>query len=459
MEIQKRIKHLSGLVAVFIALLLFKNFGSFEDASWTKLWILLVMILLASVGLSLIFNKKQYGLNIARIFSGILFVFSGFVKAVDPLGSKYKFIDYFEAWGMDFFNPTALTFGVILGAVELVVGLALLFKVFPKLNTWLALLFMVGFTPITLYLALQENLTGQELVHDCGCFGDALILTNWQTFVKNIFILIPVLISFFFRNKMEDVLTKNKAIKVMAVFVLASVGLSLYALQHLPPIDFRPFKVGTKIVCLDCLGIEDEPEVQVFQYAKFKNLQTGEIQEFDIINNYPDYNVWEYIVEQEIRVVEVPIEKEEVKAEDEITLLDSISQKNPIHKVSKFYWQLGETDHTCNILLDTSYVFLLVAYDINIASIDEVDDIKKTQEFAQSKGYEFFLTSASLEEDLQKFFDKTKLQIPVLSADDIEQKMHVRATPGLILLKDGVIINKWHHNDIPTVEEFGEICK
>lgn len=161
MDITKRIIHLSGLVSVFIALLLFKVYGNFEDATWTKLWILLGMILLAAVGLTLIFNKKNYALNAARIFSGILFIFSGFVKAVDPLGSKYKFIDYFEAWGMDFMAPTALTFGIILSTLELVVGIALLFKIFPKLNSFLALAFMALFTPVTFYLALQENISGQ----------------------------------------------------------------------------------------------------------------------------------------------------------------------------------------------------------------------------------------------------------------------------------------------------------
>src|SRR5690606_24212906 len=158
------------------------------------LWLLLVLIACASLGFAFLFVKKSYPVHIARIFSGILFVFSGFVKAVDPLGSKYKFIDYFHAWGLDFLDPTALTFGLILCTNEVVVGLMLLWNLFPRISSLLALIFMIGFTPITLYLAVQENITGAELVHDCGCFGDALVLTNWQTFVKNIFILIPVVI-------------------------------------------------------------------------------------------------------------------------------------------------------------------------------------------------------------------------------------------------------------------------
>src|SRR5690554_4335036 len=152
MDIKKRIFHVFGLIGVFVSLLLFKSFSNFEDATWEKLWVFILMILLCSVGLALIFNTKKYVLHSARIFSGILFIFSGFVKAVDPLGSKYKFIDYFAAWGLDFLEPTALTFGIILSTIELVVGLMLLFKIFPKISSLLALLFMIGFTPVTLYL-------------------------------------------------------------------------------------------------------------------------------------------------------------------------------------------------------------------------------------------------------------------------------------------------------------------
>ena len=270
---KKRIVFFIGLIFMFLSLSIFANFGTFEDASWTKLWVLIAMILSASVGLAFVFNPQQFWLNTCRYFAGILFFFSGFVKADDPLGSKYKFIDYFEAWGIDdIFAPAALTLGIVLSIIELLVGLALLFKIFPKWSSLGALIFMVIFIPITLYLALQQNISGKELVHDCGCFGDALILTNWQTFVKNIIIVIPVLISFIFHKRFDDLIADKFSYIILGVFTTSILGLSVYALRHLPPIDFRPYKVGVQLVCDKCgNGVSKDSNYTEFHYAYFKN--------------------------------------------------------------------------------------------------------------------------------------------------------------------------------------------
>jgi len=448
MNTKNRIVHLSGLVAVFIGLVLFRNFGSFEDASWTKLWMLLIMILFASVGLSLIFNKKQYVLNTARIFSGILFIFSGFVKAVDPLGSKYKFIDYFQAWGMDFLEPSALTFGIILSTLELVVGVALLFRILPKLSSFLGFAFMVFFTPVTLYLALQQNISGKELVHDCGCFGDALVLTNWQTFVKNLLILIPVFFAFFYRKRLLPVVDKNKSIKLMIVFVLISLGLSIYALKHLPPIDYRPYKVGTKLICEACQK-NKEVDVEEYMYAKFKHTESGEVKEFEIMHSWPTDTNWEYVTPQEPRKVVV---------EPEVEVVDTLVKEKSF-TIEQFMFMKGQEDYTCNVVKDTNYVFLFVAYNVNEASLDAKDVINNVYNWAHEKNYNFYGASSSLDGDIEKYSSKANIQFPFLGCDDIPLKTIVRANPGLVILKDGVVIDKWHYNDIPSIEELEHICK
>lgn len=439
---KKRIYFFTGLTALFISLAIFADFSSFEDATWTKLWVLLGMILCSSAGMSLIFNQDKVLLNIGRYFSGILFTFSGFVKAVDPLGSKYKFIDYFEAWGIDdIFAPTALTLGIILSTIELLVGLALILNIFTKWSSLGALIFMIFFTPITLYLALQENVTGKELVHDCGCFGDALVLTNWQTFVKNIFILIPVCITFIFRNRFVETITKKKSIILLSVLTCGIVGLSIYALRHLPPVDFRPYKVGIKLVNEKCNDIQIQNSTKTYQYADFINKETGEHKEFDIVNNYPDYNTWDYNPDVPIRIVE-----EKLDVPKDSALIDT-------YIVESMMFMNGENDATCDIITDSSYVFLAVHYDIAESSTKNQDKVNAIYDWAKENGYAFYGATSSLDDVIEEYRKETATAYPFVSADDILLKTTVRSNPGLILLKDGKIIKKWHHNDIPTKDE------
>lgn len=445
---KRRICFFAGLIAMFFSLSLFANFGTFEDASWTKLWVLVAMIFSASVGLALVFNPEQIWLNVCRYFSGILFVFSGFVKADDPLGSKYKFIDYFEAWGIDdIFAPAALTFGIILSTVELLVGLALLFKLFPKWSSLGALIFMIVFTPITLYLAMQQNISGKELVHDCGCFGDALVLTNWQTFVKNLVILIPVVITFIFHKKFTDLISDKKSIVILSVLTVIIVGISIHALRHLPPIDFRPYKVGVTLVGEKCSDIELSRNVKTYQYADFKNVQTGEHKEFDIVNNYPDYTIWEYNPDVPIRIVE---EKLDVPQNDSL---------QNTYIVESMMFMSGSEDATCDIITDKSYVLMAIHYDLNQSNPKNQADVNAVYEWAQSKGYAFYGATSSLDDVIEKYGNETGATYPFVSADDILLKTIVRSNPGLVLMKEGKIIDKWHHNDIPTIEELEKMCK
>ena len=446
---KRRLLFFIGLVAMFASLAIFANFGAFEDASWTKLWVLVGMISCASLGLALVFNPEQILLNLCRYFAGILFVFSGFVKADDPLGSKYKFIDYFEAWGIDdIFAPAALMFGIILSTIELLVGLALLLKLFPKWSSLGALIFMVVFIPITLYLALQQNISGKELVHDCGCFGDALVLTNWQTFVKNLVIVVPVLVTFMFSNRFTDLISNSKSCVILSVLTVARVGLSIHALRHLPPIDFRPYKIGVTLQGEKCGDVVRNNNVKTYQYADFKNLQTGEHKEFDIVNNYPDYTIWEYNPDVPVRVVEEKIE----------TPKTDTAVAN-MYVVDNYMFSKDGEDVTCDIITDSSYVLLAIHYDIKQSNPKHQADINATYDWAKSKGFAFYGATSSLDDVIEKYGAETGAAYPFVSADDILLKTVVRSNPGLVLLKNGLIVNKWHHNDIPTVAEFESMCK
>jgi uncharacterized membrane protein YphA (DoxX/SURF4 family) len=179
--------------------------------------------------------------NFSRIIIAPVFVFSGFVKAIDPLGSAYKFSDYFEAFGLDFLMPTALVLAILLSTAELVIGLNLIMGVVMRTTSWALFIFMSFFTLLTLIIALTNPVT------DCGCFGDALILTNWQTFWKNILFMIPTLFIFYGRKRFRPVASMAGEWSIVLVFIITGVSLSIYTYRNLPVFDFRPYKVATHI--------------------------------------------------------------------------------------------------------------------------------------------------------------------------------------------------------------------
>jgi uncharacterized membrane protein YphA (DoxX/SURF4 family) len=179
--------------------------------------------------------------NLCRIIVGIVFIYSGFVKGIDPLGSDYKFTDYFNAFGMGWMNATTLFFSFALSLVEFLIGIALLFNLWVSRMTWGSLLFMAFFTPLTLVLALTNP------VSDCGCFGDAMILTNWQTFWKNIILLLLAIMIFMYRKEYKSSLPLVGQFSFLALAGAGMLCLSVYCYRHLPVLDFRPYAVGKNI--------------------------------------------------------------------------------------------------------------------------------------------------------------------------------------------------------------------
>lgn len=436
---------------------------------------------------------------ISRIFVGLIFVFSGFVKAVDPLGSAYKFTDYFEAFGMEWATGLAFALGVLLYTAEFLIGMSLIFGVKLKLASIGALIFMVIFTPLTLVLAISNPVT------DCGCFGDALKLTNWQTFGKNIIILIPTLILFAGRKKFIEKASGFKQFIQIAAFIIIVLGFSIYNYSHLPVIDFRPYKVGKSIPDGMVVPESEQNNVDVYEILyQYKNKATGEEKTFDSNSDEfktLNFDEWEYV--------------------DRSEKLLKKGYEPPIHDFTISNDEEGEI--TDLVLSDENYSFLLVAYNLKKTSLDGFKTAYKIAEFAKEKGLKFYcLTSASQEDidslksglaaelqieetepsfnmvtetlyyyeldgEVQEFtadalpdeeegwmlIDQVEQQIPeevegsnsgfaipFYTSDEVTLKTIVRANPGLLLLKKGVIVGKWHYNDFPELEEFeNEILK
>jgi uncharacterized membrane protein YphA (DoxX/SURF4 family) len=360
--------------------------------------------------------------TISRFLVGFLFIFSGFVKAIDPMGSTFKFKDYFTAFGMDSLTGLAFSMAITLAALEFCVGMLILFNVHKKRASWLALLFMLFFTPLTLILAITNPVT------DCGCFGDALILTNWETFGKNIIILAFTLVIFFTRNSEKDKSSKLTHNLMLGFSLVIALGSSYYSYRHLPFIDFRPYHIGANIQ--DGMLIPDDTAADEYK-SIFKYEKDGIVKEFDE-SNYPwQDSTWVYVDVEQILIKE--------------------GYKAPIHDFSISNEDYG--DITDQVLTDASYTFLFVSRHLSEIDKDGMKHINELASWANNKAYNFICLTASSDDDIKAFKEDHRLAFEFYATDEIQLKTMIRSNPGLMLLQNGTILNKWHWRDIPKTTE------
>jgi len=365
--------------------------------------------------------------NISRILVGLVFIFSGFVKGIDPWGGTYKITDYFYAFHLDFLVPIALPLSFILSFAEFAIGVGLLSGTFLRFFSWLALIFMSFFTPLTLYLALNNPVT------DCGCFGDALVITNWQTFYKNIVIILLAIILFAGRRKADHPLKGKSGRFLFSGLILTYVVLVTWSYNHLPIIDFRPYKVGVNITRAMEIPPDAQPDVYKNNFY-YKNMKTGEVKKFSEENiPWRDSLTWEF------QSMDQPV-------------LVKRGYVPPIHDFSILTPQ-GD-DVTDYFLKDDNYTFMLVAYDLQQSSTKNQERINALAKWAEAQGYNFICLTASLENEQQAFTEDNNVPYPFLSTDEITLKTMIRSNPGLILTYKGTILAKWHNNDIPDSTSF-----
>jgi uncharacterized membrane protein YphA (DoxX/SURF4 family) len=369
-------------------------------------------------------NKELPGLmlHVSRLIAGIVFVYSGFVKGIDPLGSAYKFTDYFEAFNLGYLEPFALTFSILLSSAEMLIGILLITGVHMILASWAVLAFMVFFTILTFIIALLDP------VSDCGCFGDAIILTNWETFWKNVVLMVFVIYLFinrkkftlFFRKKLMEFAT-------LAAFIVVILGITAYSYYNLPVFDFRPFNIGANIeenmsIPPDAPG--DEYEITLF-YQK-----DGITRSF-AVDSLPDSS-WEWVRTESTLIskgYEPPISN---------FFIESVSDGN---------------DYTYDILYDHGYTFMLIAYDLNKSSQRNISGINRLADWSRDNGVNFICLTGSPEPVIKNFARRTNASYEFFYSDEITLKTVIRSNPGLVLLKEGTILGKWHYRNTPQPEE------
>ncbi len=358
--------------------------------------------------------------NLCRIIVAVTFIFSGFVKAIDPIGTQYKLHDYLGAIGMAGILPnwTLLAVAVFLAAIEFCIGIFLLFAIQRRLISKLTVAFMVFMTMVTVWIVVADP------VKDCGCFGDALHLTNTETLIKNIVLFVcslaimyRPLAMFRFVSKSNQWIVTNYTI----VFILVSSGLSLY---YLPIFDFRPYHIGVNIP----RGMEIPKGAKLPQFkTTFIMEKNGQRKEFTL-DNYPDAS-WKFI--------------------DSKTVQTSEGYIPPIHDFSITDNKTG-LDLTNSVLSHKGYTFLLIAPHLETADDSNFGDIDRLYEYAQSYDIPFYCLTASTTKAIKRWVDLTGAEYPFCITDEAVLKTIIRSNPGLLLLKDGTIINKWSHNNLPN---------
>jgi len=362
---------------------------------------------------------------ISRLVVGVVFIFSGFVKAVDPLGSAYKFADYFTAFKLGFLEFLALPMGIFLSAFELILGLTLILGYRRKTLFQVLMWFMSFFTLLTFILALFNP------VSDCGCFGDALILTNWQTFFKNVVLMVFVLILYFGRNNVYNSGPVLREWMVVGILFVSASLFSFWNYRHLPLIDFRPYDVGTVI--------REEMEIPkgmpVDEYMTtliYRDKETGKTSSF-AMEDYPkDTLLWEF-VDSESKLVKRGYEP-------------------PIHDFA--IMDPYGSDLVDEILSDGGYSLIMISYKLEGADKDALihaGEWSQLEIFASD--FSFFAVTAATSAEVESTSAELDLGYSFMAGDETMLKTIVRSNPGFMLLKNGIILGKWAYRDFPLLEQ------
>lgn len=356
-----------------------------------------------------------------RILLGLVFIFASFVKAVDPVGAYIKFSEYLEAFHWDWLEPFAMILANILTMAEFVIGVALVIGLRMIVAAWSALLFMSFFLVLTLILAIFNP------VEDCGCFGDAIKLTNWGTFYKNLVLMGLAIVVFLSRKKYVPYGKPWAEWSLTGFFLAVGIGISVYCYNHLPIVDFRPYHVGSHIPSKMIIPEGAPTQVNKTTLIYEKN---GVQKEFTI-ENLPD-STWTW---------------KETK-----NVVISKGYEPPIHDFS-ITSEAGE-DITSMVLADTSYSFLFIVQNASKVKPEIWRTITAYYNFANEQNKKFYVLTSSTQNELDEAKHTHQLPFGFNLTDGTTLKTIIRSNPGLMLLKDGVVLGLWHYNDFPAPAYF-----
>ncbi len=359
----------------------------------------------------------------SRFFVGGLFIFSGLIKLNDPIGTEIKMEEYFEVFSQDFgsffhhFIPWSLEIGMIMIVLEVALGVAILFFYRMELTAWILLLLMIFFTFLTFYSAYFDKVT------DCGCFGDAIKLTPWESFIKDTILMVFVLHLFWYRKRYQAVLRTSEGHAVIGLTVAISFFAGIRAINHLPFIDFRAYKVGNHIPSKML-----PPEQPIIEYSFEKDGKEIKSEKF------------------------LPAEEGYVYKNSRI-----VNEKNIKPAITDYSVASPDGDDITQSTFQGPKL-LIIMFDVKKASVENIDAIRMLVTNLEGQVESLVLTSSSAEA-IEIFRHENQLAVPYAFADATVLKTIVRSNPGISLWRDGTVLGNWHHNDTPSSGEVLKLLK
>ncbi|MCK5855975.1 MAG: DoxX family protein [Bacteroidales bacterium] len=390
-----------------------------------QLWFVLLLSIniVVAIGFAKRINKTV--LIISRVLVGLLFIYSGFVKGVDPLGTQFRIEDYFYAYGTVWAIPFALALSIFLNVFEFSIGALILTKIKAQWINTLAFLMMVFFTITTLNDALYNP------VPDCGCFGDALIITNWQTLYKNLVIDAFVMLLVIRRIDIKLLWPSSAQLATLVIIVFGFVGFEFYNIKNLPLVDFRPWKVGNRLLPENPKPIE--------YFLTYQNTKTGDTKEY--------------------LSKELPWQDSVFKADWK--WLSSREEDPNVDEKRTFPMVDEEGNDWSNDLVSNENGLLIVSiYDVSKLSIEDSKKLNQLFAHANEESLEIVMLNSNSTDVYNKY--KQELLLPVMdmySSDDTALKAAVRSNPGLIIVKDAKVLAKYHICNFPNKDEINNILK
>jgi len=366
-----------------------------------------------------------------RILVGLLFIFSGLIKMNDPLGFSYKLEEYFDVFHISFLSNFALASAIILCTLEVVLGFAILIGVRAIAISWGLLLLIIFFGFLTFYSAYFQ------VVQTCGCFGDAIPLTPWQSFSKDMALLALVAIIFVNRKSIKPLFSKSKGDYLLIGSIVMALGFGFYTYSFLPVIDFLPYKVGANIPDEMLIPPGAEPDQYEITYH-LKNKKTGDAKVMTNSEYLKDSTIWKD-------------SNWEIKSSSDRTLVKA-GFKPKIQDLTIKDAQAN--DYTKELLSSPFYNIIVVAYDLKHTNVNALGRLNALAvNLLQNFNTRTVLITSSSPTDADAFAKANHLVMEIFYADGVPLKTIVRANPGILLMKGGTVINKWHYHSVPNYDK------